>query len=110
VYLWCTAVLRDTPDETYSGDGTKVNFTMTKPVGKVPTITVNGVAKTVGLANGAVTYDWYWSQGANTVEAAVAPTLGATVVVHYLAQSSELFIAENTDSIDRQLRIDAYPG
>ena len=110
VYLWCTAVLRDTPDETYSGDGTDTGFSTTKPIGITPEITVAGVAKTVGLANAAITYDWYWSPGSPSLTAAVAPALGATIVVKYKAQSAELFNGLNTDAIDKQLRIEGGTG
>lgn len=113
VYLLCTCVLTATDPETYAGDGTRKDFTVTKPIGVTPTITVNGVGKTVGIANGGVAFDWYWSRGSNTVTQDVGGatlTSGNSLVVSYQAMSTQLFTAENITSIDRQLSIESGTG
>ncbi len=55
--------------ETKQGDGTATAFTLAYPIHSVPTVTVNGVAQTVGIGqvDPAGTKQWYWNEGSNVL-------------------------------------------
>lgn len=53
--------------ETRQGDGKLTAFTMNYPLHSVPTVTVNGVSKTVGIGQVDTGKDWYWNQGSNVL-------------------------------------------
>lgn len=68
-------------------DGQTKVFTLTFPVAKVPTVKVNGVAKTVGIRGVDSGKDWYWSKGENTVSQDDAATpLASTDVLEVTYQ------------------------
>lgn len=53
--------------ETFIGDGTSTTFTAGFPIATVPTITVGGVAQTVGIKGVDTGKDWYWNKGQSTI-------------------------------------------
>lgn len=53
--------------ETRRGDGNTQVFTMSYAVSTVPTITVNGVAQTVGIGGVDTGKQWYWNGGKNEI-------------------------------------------
>lgn len=55
------SALRNPDTETFPGDGSATSFTLTYPVGQAPTVLVNGVEKTVGVADVDTGKDWYWA-------------------------------------------------
>lgn len=69
--------------ESFQGDGITVSgqlkgkrtFTVKRPVGKQPTITVNGTSKTVGIQDVETGKDWYWNKGSQTLTQDPAATI-----------------------------------
>lgn len=53
--------------ETFVGDGTRKTFTVSLPVSRTPTITVNGVAQTVGVRQIDTGKQWYWQEGSTEI-------------------------------------------
>jgi hypothetical protein len=50
--------------ETFLGDGERITFSLSLPVAKVPSsITVDAVAKTIGIRQVDTGKDWYWNEG-----------------------------------------------
>jgi hypothetical protein len=55
--------LTDEQVETFKGDGARRTFTLGYPIAQVPTVAVNGIAKTVGIKGIDTSKDWYWNKG-----------------------------------------------
>jgi hypothetical protein len=53
--------------EQFTGDGARQTFTVEFPIALAPTVTVNSVAKTVGIARLEEGKQWYWSKGSNQI-------------------------------------------
>ncbi len=53
--------------ETRQGDGTTTAFTMSYALAKVPTVTLNGAAQTIGIGGVDTGKNWYWNAGMNTI-------------------------------------------
>lgn len=56
--------------DSWPGDGSSREFNTARPMATAPTITVNGVAKTVGLLGDPLTgtgRQWYWELGSSTI-------------------------------------------
>lgn len=62
---WLRAGQDETDERTdlFKGDGTRETFTMKFPIATEPTVTVNAVAKTVGIRGIDAGKDWYWNKG-----------------------------------------------
>lgn len=60
--------------ETFAGDGERITFTVEYPVALVPTVSVNNIAQTVGIAGLGNDKDWYWSKGSNEITADILAT------------------------------------
>jgi len=76
---------RDTSDpqtETQVGDGSKQSFTVKYPIASIPTITVNGVAQTVGQ-KGSSGSAFYWADNDAVVaqDPAGTPLLSTDIIV-----------------------------
>ena len=114
VYIEATDVLGATLTETYTGDGTNKTFSTTQPIGSKPSVTVGGVAKTVGISNGgSLTFDWYWSLVSPTItqDPAASPVgTGVSVVIVYQPGTTQLLSATNSVSVDRQCAIESGTG
>jgi hypothetical protein len=54
--------------EDFVGDGTNRNFTVSLPIAKEPTLTVNGSPRTVGIKGVDTGFDFYWSQSDPIIE------------------------------------------
>lgn len=52
---------------TFKGDGENQTWTLPLPLAEEPTISVNGVPKTVGIGSVNTGYDFYWNSGSNTI-------------------------------------------
>jgi len=61
-YLRAGKDLTDARTETFTGDGEVKTFVMSFPIGAVPTVTVNGNAKTVGIRGLDDNKDFYWNK------------------------------------------------
>jgi hypothetical protein len=64
--------------ETFAGDGFTQTFGVEFPIALAPTVSVNGVAQTVGIGGLEDGKQWYWNRGANEVaqELTDAPLFG----------------------------------
>lgn len=64
--------------ETFAGDGFTQTFGVEFPIALVPTVSVNGVAQTVGIGGLEDGKQWYWNRGANEIaqELTDAPLFG----------------------------------
>ena len=58
-------------------------FEVSYPIGTASAVSVNGVAKTLGVNGLHEGKDYYWSYGSNVLTATVAPGVGAQVALTY---------------------------
>ena len=94
------------------GDGNTQSWTMGYQLSALPTITVNSVAKTVGL-KGASGYDFYWAQGDAVItqdSGATKLTSSDTLQVVYIGQYPSIAYAQNNSQIAYQASIDGTSG
>lgn len=73
--------------ESFAGDGQTKTWALEFPVAAKPTITVNGIAKTVGIAglDPEGSNDFYWSKGTNSIgQDVLAETIGADWGIEYI--------------------------
>ncbi len=85
-YIRAGQDITDPRTEQFPGDGTTKTFVLAFPVAKVPTVKVNGVAKTIGIRGLDTGKDWYWSKGEKEItqdDAATALTSADTLAVTY---------------------------
>lgn len=85
-YLRAGTDLTDPRTESFAGDGTRQAFTLAYPVAKVPSVTVNGAAKTVGIRGLETGKDWFWNKGDAVIsqdDAAARLTTAQTLAVTY---------------------------
>lgn len=78
--------ISDARTENFKGDGAAKTFTVALPIALVPTVKVNGIAKTVGIQGVDTGKDWYWNKGEKQVvqdSAAVALAATDTLEVTY---------------------------
>lgn len=66
-YAVGTNILLDALNATIVGDGSNKTFNLPQKIAKVPTITLNGGAQTVGILGIDTGKDWYWNQGSTTL-------------------------------------------
>ncbi len=79
-------VISDTQIYSEKGDGQKTAFSVAYPVAEVPTVTVDGIAKTIGIRGVETGKDWYWSKNDKTISQDVggAPLTSAqTITISY---------------------------
>ncbi|MGZ6363460.1 MAG: hypothetical protein ACXWP0_17435, partial [Ktedonobacterales bacterium] len=65
VYMLGGTAETATQTETRQGDGKTTAFVWNYPLAHVPTITLNGVAQTVGIGGVDTGKQWYWNAGSN---------------------------------------------
>ena len=85
--------------ENFTGNGTQKAWTLAYPMGAAPTsLTVGGVAKTVGIRGVDTGKDWYYQLGdpvINQDDAAAAVGSGVAIAVTYQGQFPILVNAQN---------------
>jgi hypothetical protein len=59
--------ITDPQTESFKGNGTQKTFTVGFPLADVRSLTVNGVAKTVGIRGVDGDKEWYWNKGDFTI-------------------------------------------
>ncbi len=64
----------DPQTEDFEGDGTLQSFLTSFPIGRVPTVTLNAGAQTVGIRGLDTGDDWYWTKGSNVLSQEVTDT------------------------------------
>ncbi len=78
--------ITNTQVESFKGDGSSRTFVVGYPLAKEPSITVDGVSKTVGIRGVETGKDWYWNMDDNTItqDSAAAPLSSSqTLTVSY---------------------------
>jgi len=100
--------------ETRKGDGTATAFTMGYPFATVPTILVNGTAKTKGIKGVNTSgYDWYWAKGDPILAQDTAGTKllsTDTLSVTYTGQYATVVIASDVGQITTEAALESTTG
>jgi hypothetical protein len=113
-YIKAGLGLTSSRTENFVGDGTRKSFTLAYPVGKVPTsITVGGVAKTIGIREVDSGYDWYWQSGSpviNQDSGAVAVGAGVAIAVQYQGQYPILVAAQDDAQVSTRSSVEGGSG
>jgi hypothetical protein len=100
-------------DETRKGDGNTTAWPMNFDLSTVPTITVNGAARTVGINGVQTGKDFYWNKGDRVVSqdsGAAKLTSSDTLRVRYVGQYPSVVITQDGAQIDYQRSIDGSSG
>lgn len=99
--------------ETRKGDGNTVAWPMGFNIAMVPTITVNGVSKTVGISGVDTGKNFYWNEGSNLISqdsSGVKLVSTDTLSVTYIGQTSNTAIISDASQISNQASIDGTSG
>lgn len=103
--------------ESFHGDGTpgkQTTFTVALPVALVPTITLNGVAQTVGVRNVDTSgFQWYWNADDTAIsqDSTGTPiTLTDTLAVVYQGFFPILIQSYTQSAIDERIAIEGGSG
>lgn len=100
--------------EAWKGDGSKITFTTGYPLAKVPTVvTVNGVAKTIGIRSVETGKDWYWNEGSNEItqdSAGVVLISTDTLAVQYYGQFPIIEGVQNDTEISARQAVEGGTG
>lgn len=96
--------LSTTRDYFFNGDGTKTSFVLGDKLDGTPTLTVGGVAKTVGIdgTDADASFQWMWSAANNAVRSTAGNTAGAgtnNIVVNGYPLYPLVAIFENNASV-----------
>ena len=94
-------------------DGSRKDWTVAYPVNSVPTITVNGTAKTVGLADVDTGKDWYWQASSAIIRqdsVAAALTSSDTLEIVYIGEQSQQVFAQDAAEIAFRAAIETRSG
>lgn len=98
--------LTDPQTERFKGDGEVQTFNVGFDLAQVPTVTVNGSPKTVGIRGVETGKAWYWNKGDTAVTQDDDGTpLGAADILQvvYVGQFDAVIISDDQDAItDRQ--------
>lgn len=99
--------------ENFSGNGTQKAWTLAYPVGTVPTVTVGGVSKTVGIRGVDTGKDWYYNLAdpvMNQDDGAAAVGAAVAIAVTYQGQYPILINAQNDSQIASQAALGSTSG
>lgn len=99
--------------ESFVGDGVLRSFMLAFPAGAAPTVTVNGVSKTVGIGGVSTGKDWYWNAGSVTIAQDTGGTVlgtGDTLAVTYQGQFSILALAQDDSAIAARKAVEGGSG
>jgi hypothetical protein len=100
--------------ESFSGNGTQKAWTLAYPVGAAPTsLTVGGVAKTVGIRGVDTGKDWYYQIGDPVVsqdDGAAAVGAAVAIAVTYQGQFPILINAQSDTAIAAQAALNGASG
>lgn len=102
-----------TQNETFTGDGNRQSWTMRYAISRQPTVTVDSVAKTVGIRGVDSGKNFYWSKG----EFEITQEGGDTKLtssnagaISYVGMYKNTAIVSNSAQIDLQVSIDGSSG
>lgn len=102
-----------TQTETRKGDSNTQAWSMAFELAMTPTITVNGVGKTVGIKGVDSSKDFYWSKGDPVVaqdSGASKLTSSDTLQVVYIGQYPSITVGQNDAQVSYQAGIDGTSG
>lgn len=107
--------LTDPIAESFTGDATRQTFTVGFPIGQEPTITVNGVAQTVGIrgVEDDAAFDWYWNKDAAEISqraASVPLVVSDLLVVTYRGLYPILIQAQTDTEIADRMAVEGGSG
>lgn len=105
--------ITDELTETRIGDGVTTAFLLSFPVAKVPTITLNTVAVTVGIRGVDTGKQYYWSKGSNTISQDSSETLltsSDTLSITYQGEFDVVVISEYPEEISARQTIEGGSG
>ena len=99
--------------ETRKGDGNTVSFPMSYDLASVPTITVNAVAKAVGIRGVDTGKDWYWQKGSPDISQDSGGTKLVstdTLSVTYIGQFPTVIVDRNNAQVSFEQGLDGTTG
>lgn len=105
--------LTDPRTESFVGDGTRRTFNVSFPVGTVPTITVNGSSKVVGIRGVDSGVQWYWNRDNTEVSQDNDETIlttGDTLAVTYQGLFPILVQAQDDAAITERVLAEGGSG
>lgn len=115
-YLWGGTVNVDVPNlvDTFHGDGTAIQFTLTHAVSAtaLPTVKVNGTSQSLGF-KGTKGYQWYFQNNDNTIEqdsGQTVLTVSDTLTFSYIGLQGLLPVQWDQSKIDAQAKLDGTSG
>ena len=103
----------DARTESFVGDGTRRTFTTQFPVSAVPTVTVNGVPKTVGIGSIDTGKDFYWNESSSQIsqDAGGTPLTDLeTLAVTYRGLYPPLALVQDDAAIAARVAIEGGSG
>lgn len=112
-YVLGVKQLTSLQNEAKKGDGNETTWTVGYPVAMTPTITVNGVSKTVGIRGSDGGKDYYWSRGENTITQDSSGTvLTSTDIlrVQYQGMYDIVLMGENPAAIQDRKSVEGGTG
>lgn len=99
-----------TQTENFVGDGQQKSFTVGYRMSQEPTVTVGGVAKTVGIRGVDEGTDFFWNKGDKTITAETAPASSAAIQVQYVGEFDVMMIATDTEEVTARAAIEGGSG
>jgi len=113
VYAIGSAVLTNTLNANFVGNGVATVFNTPVNVGAEPAITLNAVSQTVGILGVDTGKDWYWSQGSTAITQDVGGTvLGSSdsLVVTYTPETPAVAQSPNVVSLQQRQAVEGTSG
>ena len=98
---------------TFKGDGETQVWAVDMPIAKVPTVKIDGVAKTVGIRQLETGKDFYWSKGENEISqdsAGTKLTTSNVLTVEYQGLFPIVVVAESPEEIAARVDIQGGTG
>jgi len=112
-YIRAGQDVTDVRTEQFVGDGKTKTFVLAFPVATVPTITVNGVSKTVGIRGLETGKDFYWSKGEKEItqdDSAVPLTSIDTLSVTYQGLFPIILASQSDSEISSRASVEGGTG
>lgn len=97
----------------FAGDSKTTTFTADLPIAEVPTLTVNGAVKTVGIRGIDTGKDWYWNKGDATLSqdtAGAVLTSADTLRIVFRGFYPLMVVAEDPAAIAERKSIEGGTG
>ncbi len=112
-YLRAGQDISTSQTRTYKGDGETQVFNVDLPIAKEPTITVDSVAKTVGIRGLETGYDWYWQKNDKSIsqdDNGTKLTTSNTLSVVYQGYYPIIVVAEDPEEVEARKTIEGGTG